>query len=66
MSKTETEKFIVDNQEMLNNVMKSVKECMVVTTNNIPLESVDIILNQVDNHLDNFVDRYVKILKDED
>lgn len=59
------EKFILDNQEMLKEVMKTVKECMVISTTNIPVETIDIILDQVDNHLDNFVDKYVEILEDE-
>lgn len=45
--------------------MKSVKEGMVIATTNIPLETIDIILDQVDNHLDNFVTSYVEILKEE-
>lgn len=59
------EQFILDNQEMLKEVMKTVKECMVISTTNIPVETIDIILDQVDNHLDNFVDKYVEILKGE-
>ncbi|AGH31899.1 hypothetical protein VPIG_00041 [Vibrio phage PWH3a-P1] len=59
------EQFILDNQDMLKEVMKTVKECMVISTINIPMETIDIILDQVDNHLDNFVDKYVEILEDE-
>jgi hypothetical protein len=63
---SEVEQFILDNQEMLTKVMKSVKEGMVITTQNIPLETIDIILDQVDNYLDNFVVNYVDYLKEGD
>lgn len=63
---SEVEQFIIDNQEMLTKVMKSVKEGMVITTQNIPLETIDIILDQVDNYLDNFVVNYLDYLKEED
>lgn len=62
----EVEKFIIDNQDMLAKVMKYVKEGMVITTQNIPLETIDIILDQVDNYLDNFVVNYLDYLKEED
>ena len=58
------EKFIIDNRDMLKEIMKSVKACMVISTGNISMEDVDVILDQVDDHLDSFVDDYVGMLQE--